>query len=189
MLIYGSLLEICGRGVSCQMQWKAFAIQQNGLNCGAIFMLSRGGRMQEGISDREWKDKNPDRLGGCYVGYRKIKYILKLIVLNWGKAGQIQMTWGNSVTSFDLPMASFKSEVHVRGQRTHSPAPSTHLILIASFFLMTSGFHVILPPSAALPNSRGNLITSQIEQINMNFVWKVLSRPLTYLKMSQIWLL
>lgn len=122
-----------------------------------------------------------------YVRYRKIKYILKLIVLNWGKAGQTQMTWGNSVTSFDLPMASFKSEVHVRGQRTHSPAPSTHLILMASS-PMTSGFHVILPPSAALPNSRGN-ITSQIEQINMNFVRKILSHPLTYLKMSQIWLL
>lgn len=68
MLIYGALLEICGGGVSCPEPWKTFAIQQNGLNYGAIFMLSRGDVMQEGISDSVIKrtDKNPDRQGACF---------------------------------------------------------------------------------------------------------------------------
>lgn len=57
MLIYGVLLEICGRGVSCQMQWKTLAIQQNCLDYGAIFMLLRGDMMQEGISDHEYNEK------------------------------------------------------------------------------------------------------------------------------------
>ena len=50
MLIYGALLAICG-GVSCQTQWKMFAVQQNGLNYGAISVLSRVDMTQEGISD------------------------------------------------------------------------------------------------------------------------------------------
>jgi hypothetical protein len=51
ILIYGALLETFGRVVSCQMQWKTFAIQQNELNYGAISLLSRGDLMQEGIAD------------------------------------------------------------------------------------------------------------------------------------------
>lgn len=138
MLIYGAVLEICGRGVSCQMQWKAFAIQQSRLNCGAIFMLSRVIEFRKKSQIVNEMKRQKSRQAGwlfwrLYAGYRKIRYILKWIVLSWGKAGLIQMTWGNSVTSF-VSMASFKSEVHVWGQRTHLPAHSTHLILITSFF-------------------------------------------------------
>lgn len=87
MLIYGALLAICGGGVSCQMQWKMFAVQQNGLNYGAISVLSRVDMTQEGISDSviKWTDKK-SRRGAClrtHICCIKIKHIPKLIVLSW----------------------------------------------------------------------------------------------------------
>lgn len=87
MLIYGALLAICG-GVSCQTQGKMFAVQQNGLNYGAISVLSRVDMTQEGISDSviKWTDKNPDRRGTClrtHICCIKIKHIPRLIVLSW----------------------------------------------------------------------------------------------------------
>lgn len=51
MLIFGTLLDVRGGGGSCRLPWGTFAMQQHRLDHGTIFVLSRGDRMQEGLSD------------------------------------------------------------------------------------------------------------------------------------------
>ena len=157
MLIYGALLAMCGGGVSCQLQWKTFAVQQDGLNYGAISVLSRVDMTQEGISDSVIKrtDKNPDRQGAClrtHICCIKIKRIPKLIVLSWKeKLDKLWWLEGPLWQALMMQRPSSEREIHTWGPGTHLPACSRHFILVASFVLMTPGLNYILPASTPLP--------------------------------------
>lgn len=172
MLIYGALLAICGGGVSCQMQWKTFAVQQNGLNYGAISVLSRVDMTQEGISDSviKWTDKNPDRRGAClrtHICCIKIKHIAKLIVLSWKEKLDKLMTWGTPVTSIDYangPHLSVKSTCGTQGPIClHAPDASSLLLHLFRWPLGSITSSQPLPHSLF---SRGNIIFSWREQIS-----------------------